>query len=427
MYSASTSGISKTRETIIISTLCLMIFVMFLSNDMHAPNIKEIELDLNTTESGVRMLFIISNFFAYFMQLVWGSFADCLKRKRFITICAILAITGKFLSVFAQNFIQMMIARTIEYSSIGGIWAIVSSICSDICKNDSKRIAKVFSVIDILYPLSIMIGPFIGEKLGTFLDKKFGGVQGFEYLAGWRGCFALMLVLSSLTFLVALVAIKETLEETKPFDVKGAVYNCIALLKDKTFSTCTIIYTACASAILILQTSSPHCYMKYFNIQKDVFTWLYNLPVLFGVIFTGIYIVLIKKTTFKTIMKIGVSICLLFILCGALYTAGCISRTPAIFAIVTSIIFCVERFVVPSIDAIFVSFRQDITLAQKYALMHACSVAISSIFGGQCSKYYKCSTEKDLYLVFWMVAMAIIFMIVYVFMWKKYVKCNFMQ
>lgn len=415
MYSVSKGGISRARETIIMSTLCVMIFVMFLSNDIHAPNIREIGEDLRTTEDRVRLLFIISSFFTYFMQLIWGAFADFCKRKKLIIVCSSFVIVGKFFAIFANTFSQMMIARIIEYSALGGLWAAVSCICSDICKTDAKRIAKVFAVIDMLYPMAIMIGPFIGERLGSV---------NLNYITGWRLCYAAMFICSTIFFVIAFITIKETSWTLQKFNAKNAFANYITLLKNKTFTSCSILYMTCATAIQMLQTSSPYCYMQHFNVTKKHFTFLYNMPVLFGIIFTIIYIFLIQRTTFKTIMNIGVTICFLFLVFSIFYLCHTAYHTPIIFAAITSMIFCVERFVVPNVDAIFVSFCNTVSLAQKYALMHSLSAIASSLFTYQCSKYYTAVNIKDSYLVACMMISVALFIVVYFTLFKKNNKYN---
>ena len=244
-------NISRRRENVIVFSLCLMIFVLFLSNDIHAPNVIEIGNDLKTSEGNIRLLFIISSFFAYSVQVVWGAVSPYYRRRKILAICAALTICGKALSIFAQNFTQMVIARVLEYSAVGGIWAIVSCICSDICGRDAKRIAKIFSIIDLLYPVAIMIGPFIGGYIGR--------------IAGWRGCFKLMLIISSVFFAFAFVTIKETSGKLEKISTKQIINNYATLCTSKIFMLCSVLSIACWTAISLLHTNSPYCYMQYFG------------------------------------------------------------------------------------------------------------------------------------------------------------------
>ena len=385
---------NRRNDRISFVILYCIVFTCFLGNDVHYPNILEMRRDLNCTEEQIRSLFPIALFICCIGQFILGALVDFMKRKSMLLMCAICILIGKFLSIFANNFLQIMISRIIEYSFVGGVWTVVTGIGSDIVDGDQKRMAKFLSGIEIIYPIALTLAPFIGKVIGDFF--------------GWRGCFIFLFIASLLCFISAFLFIKETYEKTKKIDISDALNGYMKLIKNKSFWFCVIVMLLSSACVTSFNYISAYCCMDYFHRSKFFYTCINTMPTIICGIGSVIYILLIRHVDLERIIKSVMIGYLIFIIVAVMYNIGLVESSPVYFFLLGSICVFLYSFVHPSMDVKMMSFEKNVQFSRKFALSRVISISTTTPIVLCCSNFYSNATHKDYYSIYWLIGFALL-------------------
>ena len=179
----------------IVILLLLFTFATFLGV-LFTPAIPEIAGDFNisTAIAGSTMsVFLIGYAIG---QLPYGPLANRFGRKKAITIGVVIALIGTVMAFFAQSFWVLLLARFIQAigSSVG--LKVGFTMIGDMHAGESA--AKALATLSLAFGFM----PGLATAIGGFVTV----------MAGWRGCF-LVLVLYTVVLWLLCQVLPETAKE----------------------------------------------------------------------------------------------------------------------------------------------------------------------------------------------------------------------
>ena len=191
----SSSGRPAFVEFVVL--VALIISLVALSIDAMLPALPEIAADLGFEAANDAQFVISMLFFGMgFGQILFGPLSDSIGRKPAINIGFIIFIVGCLLSIFAQDFNDMMLGRFLQ-----GFGAASPRIVSVALVRDcyeGRAMARVMSFVMTIFILVPVIAPAIGQLIIAYSD--------------WHSIFILFLLLA----LIALVWFSIRQPETLP-------------------------------------------------------------------------------------------------------------------------------------------------------------------------------------------------------------------
>ena len=144
--------------------IALIISLVALSIDAMLPALPEIASDLKF-DSANDAQFVISMLFVGmgFGQIIFGPLSDSIGRKPAINIGFIIFILGCLLSIFAQDFDDMMIGRFLQGFGAAGPRIVSIALVRDCYAG--RQMARVMSFVMTIFILVPIIAPSIGQLI----------------------------------------------------------------------------------------------------------------------------------------------------------------------------------------------------------------------------------------------------------------------
>ena len=166
--------------------IALIISLVALSIDAMLPALPEIAADLKF-ENANDAQFVISMLFVGmgFGQIIFGPLSDSVGRKPAINIGFIIFILGCLLSIFAQDFDDMMIGRFLQGLGAAGPRIVSIALVRDYY--EGRAMARVMSFVMTIFILVPVIAPAIGQLIIAY--------------SNWHSIFILFLLLSVITMI----------------------------------------------------------------------------------------------------------------------------------------------------------------------------------------------------------------------------------
>ena len=166
--------------------IALIISLVALSIDAMLPALPEIAADLKF-ENANDAQFVISMLFVGmgFGQIIFGPLSDSVGRKPAINIGFMIFILGCLLSIFAQDFDDMMIGRFLQGLGAAGPRIVSIALVRDYY--EGRAMARVMSFVMTIFILVPVIAPAIGQLIIAY--------------SNWHSIFILFLLLSVITMI----------------------------------------------------------------------------------------------------------------------------------------------------------------------------------------------------------------------------------
>ena len=180
--------------------IALIISLVALSIDAMLPALPEIAEDLRF-ENANDAQFVISMLFVGmgFGQIIFGPLSDSVGRKPAINIGFIIFILGCLLSIFAQDFDNMMIGRFLQGLGAAGPRIVSIALVRDYY--EGRAMARVMSFVMTIFILVPVIAPAIGQLIIAY--------------SNWHSIFILFLLLSVITMIWFSLRQPETLPKER--------------------------------------------------------------------------------------------------------------------------------------------------------------------------------------------------------------------
>jgi DHA1 family bicyclomycin/chloramphenicol resistance-like MFS transporter len=156
-----------------------------LSIDGMLPALPYIGKDLLVADANDTQLIISMVFMGMAVgQLLFGPLSDSLGRKPALYGSLLVFGIGCLLSIFATDFNTMLLGRLLQGLGASGPRVVSVAVIRD--QYEGREMAKVMSLIMMVFILVPMLAPFLGQLV--------------LYISSWRGIFVAFLMLSVIIF-----------------------------------------------------------------------------------------------------------------------------------------------------------------------------------------------------------------------------------
>lgn len=188
------------RTGLIILSMALGLLMSSLDNTIVSASINHVIEDIRGFDK-LSWIFTAYMLAATSTMLVFGKMSDLFGRKLFYLIGISMFLLGSALCGVAQSIDQLIWFRVIQGIGSGAIFPISFTIIYTVFA-DPKQAAKMSGVFGAIFGLSSVAGP----QLGTFITEHWG----------WRWCFYVNVPIGVASFIILLIALKESRSDTKP-------------------------------------------------------------------------------------------------------------------------------------------------------------------------------------------------------------------
>ena len=239
---------SPTQRLPFVELVVLMAMTMSLvalSIDSMLPALPYIGRDLLVQDSNDTQLIISMVFLGMAAgQLFFGPLSDSIGRKPALYGSLLVFGLGCLLSIFATDFNTMLAGRLLQGIGASGPRVVSVAVIRD--QYEGREMAKVMSLIMMVFILVPMLAPFLGQLV--------------LYIASWRGIFVSFLILSVIIFVWFGTRQPETLnpENCKPLTVSAFKHGFLEVCKNRAaFGYTLAVGVVSGPFLMYLSTAQP--------------------------------------------------------------------------------------------------------------------------------------------------------------------------
>ncbi len=310
-----------------IIVLALLSAAAPLATDMYLPGFPRMAEDLASNAASIQLTLTSFLFGLAGGQLVIGPLSDRFGRRKPLLIGTALAILASALCVVAPNIETLIVLRALQ--GIGGAAGVViaRAIISD-STNDAASSARLFQLMMMIGGLAPVLAPIAGT--------------GIVAIGGWRAVFAVITVLSFVSFVGVIRFVDESLPSGRRSDAGlAAFWNSLRqLLGNRAYVGYTLVAGFSFTALFGYISASPFVFQNFLGLSPTEYSIAFGINAIGIIGSSAISAKLVSRfeprrlTAFGLILLMIASLCLLVcILAGA----GPGLVLPAVFLTVASV------------------------------------------------------------------------------------------
>ncbi len=260
----------------IIFLVCLLIAAGQISISLYLPSLPAIAEALggDPRMSQLTLALFLLGFAS--SQLVYGPLSDVLGRQKLILIGLAIFIVGSAVCALSTKMEGLFIGRLIQGLGIGAGSVLARAVLRDVFTG--PQFSKAMSYVAV----SIALMPFLGPVIGGYIQDW----------VGWRGNFAGLLILGSVTLLLQWRFLPETnpvkREQRAQISARNILRDFAWFLKNRNY----MAYAACAilgfGCMIALMSSIPFFYQEYLGLSATTHGWLSGAKALAFLIGAGL-------------------------------------------------------------------------------------------------------------------------------------------
>jgi DHA1 family bicyclomycin/chloramphenicol resistance-like MFS transporter len=252
---ASRPGISY------LAIMALLTSIGALTTDIMPPALGVIGRDLGVGDINNTTLIVTAFFLGMAIgQLVVGPLADSYGRKPVVLVGYALFIIGCLLSMVAESWTLMVVARIFQGVAAAAPRVIAVAIVRD--EYTGRVMARIMSIIMAVFILTPIMAPLLG--------------QGLIYIGGWRATFAGLILVALPTAWWFHRSIPETLPPARrrPFTLRAIGRGIVQICRSRV----TVVYMLAMGLI-----AGP--FIGYLGTARQIFQDVYGVGDMFVVYF----------------------------------------------------------------------------------------------------------------------------------------------
>jgi DHA1 family bicyclomycin/chloramphenicol resistance-like MFS transporter len=203
-----------------VSLTAMLMALNALAIDIMLPALPNMGADFAVREENDRQLIIVSYMLGFGVsQLFYGPLTDRFGRRSVLFVSLFFYIIAAIMCVFAPTFEILIAVRAFMGASAGGSRVIAVSAARDLYSG--REMAKVMSLVMIVFMGAPIVAPFIGQMMLKIMD--------------WRGIFWGLAIFGVLMFVWVLTRLPETLPKDmrQPFNLPTMFKNYWKVIKTR--------------------------------------------------------------------------------------------------------------------------------------------------------------------------------------------------
>jgi MFS transporter, DHA1 family, multidrug resistance protein len=206
---------------------------------LYFPVIPVVKAALALSDAEAQLTFSVALFCMAFATLAYGALSDRYGRRPLLLSGLSIFLFGSVIAFLAESIVTMVLGRTLQAIGAACGVTLVRAIASDVY--GPGRLAKAIAYLTMFYTIGPMISPMVG---GLLIDTL-----------GWRSVFGFALVVGSVIFAGAYLAIPETRSAERHAHT-GVLRSSFSLLRHVRFSAFVLQTGFSTGTFLTIATAS---------------------------------------------------------------------------------------------------------------------------------------------------------------------------
>lgn len=281
---------------------CLfLIIVTFIAacveTDIYLPAFPDMMRYFGTSEGAIQGL-LTWNFVGICLSgPFYGPISDAFGRKKPLMVALSMFLAGSLLTLFSENFTQMLIGRILQGLGSGGCFTLGTAIIFDAFRQE--KAIKAMNNLSTIIPC-IMAG---APMLGGYLNHAFG----------FRSNFFAIALFVLVSFIICFFFFEETLPKEKrvSFNTKNTLRDFKKALLSIPFWQLTVVTSLLFAGYIAFLSGTAVLFVVEFGVSKVAFPF-YQFSILGSWVIAGLILNrLIVKWGIPKVKKIGTGLILL--------------------------------------------------------------------------------------------------------------------
>lgn len=235
--------------------LILSLITCCIEMEISAPSFVDITKYFATNETLTSQIIALNLVGFCIASAIYGPLSDCYGRRKVMIIGNSLMMIGAIICAFSPSISILLFGRFIQ--GLGAATSAVVAFAMIADKYDQNTSTKLIAIMNAIFTSFMAIAPVIGG----FLNGYFG----------FRGNFAFVAILSTISWLLLYFKLPETKIHFEPLDLQKIKSDYKKLLSSSLFLTCSFIPSALYGSYMVFVSMAPFIYM--INFKTTIFAY----------------------------------------------------------------------------------------------------------------------------------------------------------
>jgi MFS transporter, DHA1 family, multidrug resistance protein len=259
-----------------------------LTIDMYLPALPKIADDLSVSSSVAQLTLTGTLAGLALGQLIVGPLSDSLGRRRPMMAGIVLHMLASVLCLFAPNIAVLGVARGLQGMGAAAAMVVAIAVVGDLYAE------SVAATVMSRLMLVLGVAPVIAPSLGAAVLLK----------ASWHWVFAALVVLAGGLFLLAALALPETLPAShrRPLKVRSIAATYVELLRDARFVILVLVAALGMSGLFAYIAGASFVLQGHYGLDQQAFALVFGAGAVALIGATQFNVVLLRRFAPQTIV-----------------------------------------------------------------------------------------------------------------------------
>jgi MFS transporter, DHA1 family, multidrug resistance protein len=259
-----------------------------LTIDMYLPALPKIADDLSVSSSVAQLTLTGTLAGLALGQLIVGPLSDSLGRRRPMMAGIVLHMLASVLCLFAPNIAVLGVARGLQGMGAAAAMVVAIAVVGDLYAE------SVAATVMSRLMLVLGVAPVIAPSLGAAVLLK----------ASWHWVFAALVVLAGGLFLLAALALPETLPAShrRPLKVRSIAATYVELLRDTRFVILVLVAALGMSGLFAYIAGASFVLQGHYGLDQQAFALVFGAGAVALIGATQFNVVLLRRFAPQTIV-----------------------------------------------------------------------------------------------------------------------------
>ena len=327
-----------------ITVLGLMVALGPLTIDMYLPALPRIAQDLSVSSSVVQLTLTGTLAGLACGQLLIGPLSDSLGRRLPLLVGIVAHMVASLICLFAPNITVLGAGRVLQGFGAAAAAVVAVAVVGDLYVDSAA--ATVMSRLILVLGVAPVVAPSLGAAVLLH--------------ASWHWVFAVLVVLAGGLFVLAALALPETLPvaHRRPLRVSGIVTTYVGLLRDLRFVTLVLVAGLSMSGLFGYIAAAPFVLQDDYGLNQQAFALVFAAGAIILIGSTQSNVVLLRRMSPQRIM---VAALVVSVAAGIVFVALAITRVAGLagFLVPVLVILGAMGLVLPNAPAVALSRHSE--------------------------------------------------------------------
>ncbi|MBC2638966.1 MULTISPECIES: multidrug effflux MFS transporter [unclassified Rhodococcus (in: high G+C Gram-positive bacteria)] len=262
-HAVVTADRTTTRPSLrVILVLGAMVALGPFTIDMYLPALPDIGTDLGASSSAVQLTITGTLLGLALGQLIVGPLSDSLGRRRPLIAGIAVHVVASALAVFAPTVAVLGVLRVFQGIGAAAAAVVALAVVRDLFSGNT--VAVVMSRLMLVLGVAPVLAPSIGGALLIAVD--------------WRGIFVVLAVIGTLTALIGVWGLTETLppERRRRSNLRAVLATYTSLLGDRAFMVLALVSSVAMGSLFSYVSGASFVFQDQYGLDEQQFALLFS-------------------------------------------------------------------------------------------------------------------------------------------------------